>query len=54
MMFFRKRPVTAFGLAVDLDEVLEIIPELSPGLSTERGDYAADEDHYGWRAAALA
>jgi hypothetical protein len=44
-----KRPVTAFGQFVELGEVLEIIPEISPGLSTELGDYGADGDHYGRR-----
>ncbi len=41
--------MTAFGLAVELGEVQEIIPEISPGLSTELSDYGADGDHYGRR-----
>ncbi|CAM3246823.1 transposase [Asticcacaulis taihuensis] len=45
----RKRPVTAFGLRIELGEVLEIISEISPGLSTELSDYGADGDHYGRR-----
>lgn len=43
------RPVTVFGLAAELSEVLEIIPEISPGLSTELSDYGTDGDHYRWR-----
>jgi len=46
---FRKRPVTVFGAAAELGEVLEIILEISPGLSTELSDYGADGDHYGRR-----
>lgn len=46
----RKRPVTTFGVGVELGEVLEIIPEISPGLSTELSEHGADGDHHGWRA----
>ena len=49
ILHIRKRPVTAFGLSVELGEVLEIIPEISPGLSTELSDYGADGDRYGRR-----
>lgn len=46
--------MTAFGLAVELGEVLEIIPEISPGLSMELSEYGADGDHYGrWATPAL-
>lgn len=45
----RKRPVTVFGFSAELGVVLEIIPEISPGLPTELSDYGADGDHYGRR-----
>ena len=43
----RKRPVGGFCAAVELSEVPEISPELSPGISLELGDYGADGDHNG-------
>lgn len=51
-LFISNRPVIVFGPAIELGEVLEIMPEISPGLSTELIDYGANGDHYGWRTAA--
>lgn len=46
----RKRPVTSFGHAAELGEVLEIIPEISPELAAELSDYGADGDNFGERS----
>ena len=45
--FKSKRPVTMFGPATELGEVLEIIPEISPELALELSDYGADGNNLG-------
>jgi len=47
----RKRPVTEFGVAVELDEALGITPEISPELASELSQYGTDGDNLGRRSA---